>query len=132
MAPEVKDHIHLDDVTPPTDTYGVFREGFQVQPYAFAATDYALEATVHVHRVAPGGVVELRDDFSHVLIVSYTEYLTLRGMIGKTVYFVDSYHDDGSLATYTDTKLFKAISKVTPFTPDLSGMYVQIALEDLG
>lgn len=132
MAASVQDHIHLDDVSPPTDEYGVFRDGFQVQPYAFVATDYALDATVHVHRVLTGGVPELRDDFSHILVVSYAEYLTLRGMIGKTVYFVDNYHDDGDLATYTDTKLLRALSKVTPFTPDLAGMYVQVALEDLG
>lgn len=132
MAASTQSYILLEDVTPPTVEYKVNAEGYQRRPRVYVYTEEALDGTVHRHALESAGTPVQREDFTHVLTVTHAELTTLLALLGKTVYFVDNYHDPADVASYVDTKIFREVRNLMNYDPMLSYYSVQIALEDAG
>jgi len=102
MALEIQDHIYLDTSNPPTATYPVAAEGLDWTPLVSVVTERSLTGKLHIHRLVDGSddPVSFRSDRLR-LIATLAQMLVLRGMSGKTVYYVPNYHDPDNLANYT-------------------------------
>ena len=95
MAASIRDHIHIDTDNPPTATYAAAEGTWDHTPTAPMALDYAINGTVHVHRLLDDvGAIILYEDTQITVICVLAEMLVLRALASSTVYFVSNYHDD--------------------------------------
>jgi hypothetical protein len=132
MAASTQAYILLDTSNPPTTQYAVNAEGHVRMPRVYVDIDEALDGTVHKHILESAGAPVQREDIGHVLTVTHAELTTLLTLLGKTVYFVDNYHDPSDVASYVDAKIFRAVKSLKPFDPMLTYYSIQIVLEDAG
>jgi hypothetical protein len=131
MAASANDHIHLDDVNPPVDEYHTALDGFRPAQQVFVTVDSALDGTKHVHRLVNEGVPVSYDGAAHVVLVDWDGFEALKAIHGKTVYFVDNWHDDADLASYTKTMVLLGVALQRAFTPTLGLVAVRIDLEEI-
>ena len=108
MAVGIQDHVHLGTDNPPTTTYRVVHGTLDLTPGVQVAFDRGLTGVLHTHRLVDdsGDPVQFCTDKMR-LRLSLSEMLTVKGLIGKTVYYVPNYHDDdedsGSLDVWPDS-----------------------------
>ena len=143
MAAGTQAHIHLQGTDDkgtgwpspeyvPTNTYKVVALGYQRRPQVFVATERALDGTLHIHRLQSAGSPEQALNYTHVLKVSHSELTELLTEVGKTVDFVDNYHnDDGEdSSSFVREMVLVEVRQIRPMIQDLSYYTVQVVLED--
>lgn len=135
----VQDHIHLETIdnqpwttdNAPDNTYKVSFGDYNQKPTAWTEIDIALNATVHVHQLKDdSGDVVQRDYFSPTLILTDTEYDTLKGEVGKKVDFVPIVSPDaGSDHSAYVTEMLLTKMRVRELDPMLNYYKVTVDLE---
>lgn len=95
MTVGIQDHIHIDTVATPVAEYPSLQGSWNNIPRATIAIDYALNGIVHVHRLLDdASAIILYEDTVLEMLCTLAQMLTLRLLVGSTVYFVSNYHDD--------------------------------------
>ena len=115
----------------PTLSWNVAAEGLHDQNYAAGVSERALDGTLQIHRVidvGTGAVMQFRN-YTYRLILTLAEYLTLRGLVGKVVYFMPHYRDDGDAATYRVIVFFNGMQEEGPIATMLTYWKATIFLE---
>lgn len=136
----VQNHVHLQgtDDQPwstdgaPDNTYKVIFKQLGEKPAVWAATEIALDGTVHVHQLVDSvGDVIQRDYYNTTLLVDDTEYAELKTDVGKKVDWVPPVHPDvgSDHASYVTEMLFVEITQVQEVDPMLNYYKVKIKLE---
>ena len=102
MAATVHDTIRLDSALTgilPTAEYYVRQDGWRDQNTAQITVDYSVTGQAHVHRARDGGgtIVQHRDHI-YVMLLTRAQYLTLRGLVGKILYFMPHLRDEADVA----------------------------------
>jgi len=111
MPASTRDHIHLDTVNPPVLEWHT--EEWGPTHRIFMSVGYGLTGLAQVQVLSADGStpVQLVDMEYRVRFNTHAEYETMRAMVGKTVYLVDHWHDDESLASYIVAMAFLDMAK---------------------
>jgi hypothetical protein len=134
MALEVKDNILLDtdlDIDDlPVNTYDVMAEGLEDVYAGAVVSERGITGKLHVHRLMDGASPEVFKDYNYVLIMTRAQLATLVGDVGKTVYFMPNYRDDGDVATYRFKVFFESATGIKNIDPFLQYYQSTIYLRD--
>lgn len=107
MAVGIQDICYIDTVTPPVATYAVAHGSWDHTPQVMVATERSVTGKLHIHRVVDGGGDPyLLEEDKFTLIATLAQMVTLRALVGQTVYYVPNYHDPLALAGYITTAVF--------------------------
>ena len=94
----IQDICYLDTVNPPVATYNVLHGSWDHTPEVPIVFERSVTGKLHTHRVVDGvGDPYQFEQDKCTIRVSLTEMLTLRGLIGRQVYFIPNYHNDGDI-----------------------------------
>ncbi|KKL91712.1 hypothetical protein LCGC14_1891940, partial [marine sediment metagenome] len=81
-------------------------------------TERALTGKLHIHRLLDDSDPKVFDGRRYkVLLTGQAEVSQLAADLGKTVYFMANYRDEGDVATYRSVMLFKSMRDVTAVDP---------------
>lgn len=134
MAASVHDDIlmgtAIDIDGKPVTGWNVVLEGHREYTYAAVQSERGITGKLHVHRTkSAGSVVQFRD-YPYTLILTHAEYRALRLLVGKVVYFMPHYRDEGDVASYLYTVLFERMGEEVPLPANLAYWRVGIHLVD--
>lgn len=134
MAASMHEDIRLDiDLIGnlPLNTYGVMAEGLEDVCAPAVATDRGITGKLHVHRLMDGADPEVFRDYHYVLILTRAELAQLVGDVGRTVYFMPHYRDEGvGFAPYRFKVLFEQLTNIRNIDPQLTWYMGTIYLRD--
>jgi len=134
VAASMHDDILLDtDLTGnlPTNDYAVMAEGLEDVYAPVVATDRSLTGKLHVHRLLSAGNPEVFRDYHYILILTRAELIQLVGDLGKTLYFMPHYRDEGAgFASYRYKVLFESLTNVRNIDPMTDHWQATIYLRD--
>lgn len=133
MAATVHDDILMDTALAgqlPATGWAVVLEGHRERTYAAVQSERGITGKLHVHRVLETGIVKQWRDYPYTLLCTHAEYRALRLLIGKVVYFMPHYRDDGDVANYRFVVLFQSMMEEIPLPADLAYWRVSIHLID--
>ncbi len=135
MSASTYSNIRLDtDVTGaslPTNTYKVLWEGDLrlYEPAVF--TERALTGKLHIHRLLDGSDPKVFDGRRYkVLLTGQSEVSQLAADLGKNIYFMANYRDEGDVATYRSVMYFKSMRDVVAVDPSETYFSCSIELEE--
>ena len=135
MAVQIHDHCHLDTDNPPTDTYNVQHGTWDHTPHVGVVVERSVTGVAHVHRLVDGSgdPVQFQNERFTLLGLTLAEMITIRALIGKTVYFVSNYHDDDAIAGYVVTGvLIVEPGGIQNADPSATVWNIQCRIEDTG
>lgn len=133
MAASVYENIRLDaSLTDnlPTSTYKAVE--IRDENVAHTTVDYSITGTPHVHRSSDtsGDIVQHRHHH-YKLLLTQAEYLVLRELIGKVLYFMPHIRDESNYAVYRETVVLEMLEEEIPLIiPTLSYFTTSITLRD--
>lgn len=133
MAASIHDEILMDTTLAgsiPATSWSVVLDGHREYNYAAVSSERGITGKLHIHRVLETGVVKQWRDYPYTLICTHAEYRALRLLVGKVVYFMPHYRDDGDVANYRFVVLFESMGDETPFDANLDYWKVAIRLID--
>ena len=135
MAASTYSNIRLDtDVTGaslPVNTYKVLWEG-DLRLYEPAIhTERSLTGKLHIHKLLDGTDPKVFNGRRYkVLLTGQAEVSQLAADLGKVVYFMANYRDEGDVATYRSVMLFKSMRDVVAVDPSETYFSCSIELEE--
>ncbi len=135
MATSTYANIRLDTTLTgnlPTNTYKVLWEG-DLRLYEPAIhTERSLTGKLHIHKLLDGGDLKVFDGRRYkVLLTGQSEVSQLAADLGKTVYFMPNYREEGAgYADYRSIMLFKSMKDVTAVDPSETYFSCSIELEE--
>lgn len=116
MAVSLYTNIRLDvDLTGnlPTNTYKVLFEGAEDVFGPAVAVERGVTGKLHVHRLMSGSDPVVFEDHHFMLKLSRAELLLLTADVGRTVYFMPHYRDEGAgWASYRFKVLLESMTGV--------------------
>lgn len=133
MAAIVHDDILMDTALAgvlPASSWYVIHEAHREYNYAAVQSERGITGKLHIHRVLELGSVKQWRDYPYTLICTHEEYRNLRTLLGKVVYFMPHYRDEGDVATYRHVVLFQSMVEEAPYNPVLEYWRVGIRLID--
>lgn len=141
MAASLQDHFHLMTSAPvaaeSTGEYKALAPGNKPkampEPSIIAAPARALDGTFRPHILTDISGPMVFEDWSILVKLDTwpTDYTTLVGMLGKTVYYVPNYHDPAAHGDYDVLMLFDKVGSITQNGPQITGGFnVAIHLMD--
>ena len=134
MAASTFANIRLDvelTGTLPTNTYKVLWEGDLrlYEPAVF--TERSLTGKLHIHKLLDGTDPKVFDGRRYkMLLTGQSEVSQLAADLGKVIYFMPNYRDEGDIATYRSIVLFKSMRDVTAVDASETYFYATIELEE--
>ena len=135
MANTVHKTIRLDTALTgqlPTAEYAVSLEGLAQVNYLPIVTRRSLTGYLHVHRTVggPGGVpINLRD-FHYELLLTRSEYDSLRAIVGLIAYFMPHYRDEADPTATRQVVVIRSMSDASALDPNLTWWRVTVNLQD--
>jgi hypothetical protein len=135
MAASTYSNIRLDtDVTGaslPVNIYKVLWEGDLRLLEPAVSTERSLTGKLHVHKLLDGANPKVFDGRRYkMLLTGQSEVSQLAADLGKVVYFMANYRDEGDTATYRETMFFKSMRDVTAVDASETYFYATIELEE--
>lgn len=117
MAATVYENIGLDtELTAgniPATTYRVAE--VRDENAINVTVDYSIVGTPHVHRSADtGGNLVRHRHYHYKLLLSQAEYLAVRLLAGKVMYFMPHLRDESSPAAYLETVVVESLGEEVP------------------
>ena len=134
MAASTYSNIRLDtDLTStlPTNTYKVLWEGDLRLLEPAVHTERSLTGKLHVHKLLDGSDPKVFDGRRYkMLLTGQAEVSQLAADLGKVVYFMANYRDEGDVATYRSIMFFKSMRDVTAVDASETFFYATVELEE--
>ena len=135
MAASIQDHIHLDTDNPPTTEYDVMQGSWDHTPDVGLVVERGVTGYAHVHRLVDGGgdPIQFQNERFTLLGLTLAQMLTIRALIGKTVYFNSNYHDPAAhAATVVTGVLIIEPGGIQNIDPSATVWNIQCKVEDTG
>jgi len=115
----------------PTNAYAVRTEGLEDVYSPVVATDRSITGKLHVHRLMDGTDPEVFRDYRYTLILTRDELTRLVEDLGRTVYFMPHWRDEGAgFAAYRFKVLFERLTNVRNVDPMTDYWSATIYLRD--
>ena len=134
MAATLHATIRLDVEVPanlPTNEYKVLFEGAEDIFGPAVAVERSITGTLHVHRLMDGANPVVFDDHHFTLKLTRAELVTLTADVGRTLYFMPHYRDEGAAwATYRFKVFLESMTGVKGITSMHAHFLATIYLRD--